>query len=555
MYLSELKIKNFRKIKDLTINFQNGLNVIIGPNNVGKTAVIDAIRALLTWQDESFPRFYPEDINVASGSSEFSFQYTFTDLTVEEEAEFLPALIPQDNDSFNAIFTIKYFLNETGEYLKVKRWCGKFEESSITSEMLENLHAVYLQPLRDVIQSLKPSRMSKQARLLSHIASEDDKSDLNSLLGTQDEQLRGNTTIQRIQEIISAQHVEMLGKELAQELKLGINASDLNKLISRLALSVDDLEIDRNGLGYGNLIYMAVVLSELSKRSETLYKTVLIEEPEAHLHPQLQYVLLTYLKSIKSEKDNINQIFVTSHSSNFVSKASIDSLICMYEHEKEINVKAIREISIDEKKKRKLERYLDVTRSELFFAKKILFVEGVAEQLLIKLLAQKIKVDLDKLGITVINVEGINFDAFLPLYGENALKIHVAVLTDSDPGAGVYPRKDAKVVPKNISYFEKLSNGYVKFAFSKKTFEYDLALEKENIPALLAAFKTIHSTLASNLQKDRTEITAEDFFKSVFEERKTKKGEYAQALAEVISDNEFVIPQYIKEAITYLSKD
>ena len=66
MYLSKLTIKNFRKIKELTINFQSGLNVIVGPNNIGKTAVIDALRALLCKQDDNFPRFTPDDIRVGS---------------------------------------------------------------------------------------------------------------------------------------------------------------------------------------------------------------------------------------------------------------------------------------------------------------------------------------------------------------------------------------------------------------------------------------------------------------------------------------------------------
>ena len=556
MFLAELKIKNFRKIENLTIKFKKGLNIIIGPNNIGKTAVVDALRALLTWQEETFPRFNPDDIHAGSHTTEFSFQYLFTDLSPEEEAEFLPALVPQMNGSFDAVFTIRYYLNDTGEYLKAKRWCGKFEDNAISVEMFENLYAIYLQPLRDVIQGLKPNRLSKQARLLNHITSDKDKEALNELLKIQDNTLQENETIKRVQGLICTQHMKMLGNELSQDLKLGINGSDLNKLVSRLALAVDDLDIDRNGLGYGNLIFMAIVLSELSERSDTLYKTVLIEEPEAHLHPQLQYVLLEYLKSIDYKNDEINQIFVTSHSSNFVCKADVDSLICMYENDKKIHSKAVREISIDSRQKRKLERYLDVTRSELFFAKKILFVEGIAEQILLKALAKKLNYDLDKLGITVVNVEGINFGAFLPLFGENALRVPVAVLTDSDPGTCIYPTKEEVVYPKNKSSLEKLENFYVKVYFARKTFEYDLALEEQNIRVLLSALELIHPGIASKLQ-EKIDNTGDlnipmEFFKCVFQDHDTRKGEYAQALAEVIGDSDFVIPEYIQKALAYL---
>lgn len=555
MYLSKLTIKNFRKIKELTINFQSGLNVIVGPNNIGKTAVIDALRALLCKQDDNFPRFSPDDIRVGSDESEFSFHYLFTDLTEADEADFFQALVPNEAEKFDASFTINYHLSDNGEYLRTKKWCGQFEENPITSEMFDNLYAVYLEPLRDVIQSLKPGRLSKQARLLRHIATDKDKENLNNLLKEQDKALQSNSAILTIQDIVYKQHIEMLGTTLSQVLALGINSNDFNKLLSRLALTAETFDIDRNGLGYGNLVYMAVVLSELSGRRDTLYQSMLIEEPEAHLHPQLQYVLLQYLKSFNSNEDHINQIFLSSHSPNLVSKADLDSLICMFESNGEIHAKALREVSIAKKEKQKLERYLDVTRSELFFAKKILFVEGIAEQLLIKEFARKLGHSIDKENITVVNVEGLNFDAFLPLFNDDALTIRVAVLTDSDPGKDEFPQIDDPINDQKLKKFTD-GNDWIKGFFSKKTFEYDLALEEKNLPVLLKACEEIHPKIAEELNNElhnsSPERKPEIFFKALFQERETRKGVFAQVLAGLIPNNDVAVPNYIEDAIKYL---
>lgn len=187
---------------------------------------------------------------------------------------------------------------------------------------------------------------------------------------------------------------------LAQVLALGISGTDFKGLSARLSLQADAFDIEQNGLGFNNLIYMAVVLSEMAKDPTAAYRGLIVEEPEAHLHPQLQTVLLDYLQSIQADAGEGDvQVFVTSHSPNFASIASLDSTVCLVDSAKGIKAFFPRDILFDKKpkehikKRQKLECYLDVTRAELFFARRVIFVEGAAELMLISVLAKKVGVE------------------------------------------------------------------------------------------------------------------------------------------------------------------
>ena len=577
MYLKALHIQGFRRFKDLTLDFKEGLNVIVGPNNAGKTAVVDALRVLLAASDEGNLRLTELDLHEGAGgppSQTATFTFLFSGLSEQNEADFMTALVPvQDGEgkisSYNARVSVQYTQAEPGGRLRLRRWVGLHEENAMTTEMLEELRAIYLQPLRDPEQGLKPGRMSQLSKLIQNMMPDKvARQELVQKLVEIDTELAKNNPISSTNTAIATKHEAMLGEVLAQTLKLGLTSGDFNRFAARVDMVVGGRDVEQNGLGFNNLIYMAVVLSELAFNKTASYCALLVEEPEAHLHPQLQAVLLDYLKTV--EKPAVGerpvQVFVTSHSPNFAALADIDSICCVYDSATGPTAFSPRHVAFEKGKKEKLQQYLNVTRAEVFFARRIVFVEGAAELFLVEALARNANYDLRKHSISVISTDGLNFDAFLPLFGKSAIQIPIAVITDADPPEPYkYPAaNDALALSAAANAIAEAQDDYVKCFFAKKTLEYDLALDGARRDLMIAALVEIHPEIGADLKVEVDAVAADQekakvLFAGMFErpagKTKVKKGRFAQVLAHEISlsKDEVGLPAYLKAALDFVT--
>ncbi|UUZ77795.1 hypothetical protein LP414_12630 [Polaromonas sp. P1(28)-13] len=200
----------------------------------------------------------------------------------------------------------------------------------------------------------------------------------------------------------------------------------------------------------------------------------------------------------------------------------------------------------------------------------MIFVEGAAELMLVSMLAEKAGFKLREHAVSLINVEGLNFDSFLPLFGKSALKIPVAAITDADPvdepadgsePQALYPTPgDAIKVSDNTAKMKGSEDAFVKVFHGLKTFEYDLALHADNRTAMLQALKELHPKIAVTVQAEVDAAVgdaakARALFTGMFERKQNnvQKGRFGQALAQAFAEpgTACVVPEYIRAAIVH----
>jgi putative ATP-dependent endonuclease of OLD family len=178
---------------------------------------------------------------------------------------------------------------------------------------------------------------------------------------------------------------------------------------------------------------MACELLLLSQEDEGT-KLLLIEEPEAHLHAQRQ---LRVMKSLQEQaKEQGIQVIVTTHSPNLASAIALDNIVMVRDKRGFSLAHGLTELTFSDY--RFLERFLDVTKANLFFASGVIIVEGDAENILVPAIASLIGRDFTKHGVSTVNVGGVGLRRYAKIFQrkdvkkDGMLNIPVACLADMD---------------------------------------------------------------------------------------------------------------------------
>lgn len=523
MYLSELKLWNFRKFgsgsfdrtkPDLVVPFQKGLNLLVGENDSGKTAIIDAIKYVLLTNSREYIRLEIDDF------------YNYHTIPKNEKQplriECYFKFNPNDKDSKAKNFLDWGHFNDSNEYelrvfLEVEQTNGKVESYDIRggidnegivldARARELLRVTYLKPLRDAKEELKPKKGSRLSQVLdSHstfaekenhflsrtvdfankeIASffKGDNPHHQNLLD-EIKQILGSDSplIPQIEEKFNPHlhNSSEKGDELAKQINayltnfFGTNTSsqfkisetNLKGILERLSLHLNNTNA---GLGSHNLLFIAVELLLLEKEEDfTGLRLALIEEIEAHLHPQAQMRLVEYLQK-ECESKNI-QMLLTTHSPNLASKVKLENLIICQDN---YAFPMGSDYTMLEKGDYAfLERFLDVTKANLFFAKGVILVEGDAENLLLPTIAKIIDCDLTQNGVSIVNLGGLTFKYYERIFIQKdktqtkQIKVPVAVVTDNDTNVWqYYDENETKDKPKflklNASVISEINTNF-----------------------------------------------------------------------------------------------
>jgi len=484
MYLEKFTIKNFRSIQHLAITFNKGINIIVGENNAGKSAVIDALRICLSqgkqWRDIGIRN--EEDFHIAGSEIsdilapiEFGLQFKIEN---DEDRHFFNSMVwqnPADVNDQNIQLHFRYYLvtNPKGlKNLKWKIWGGNLEGNVPDANELQLIFYTYLAPLRNAEMELKPyARENKVTSLFRELTKYQitvDGQKVDKELSKAEKDLLAG----KLQAVVDAEGWADLIRTGENFLNEHLGLADIRNKSSRVHLKLIEYQYDniikgmlthkpvygqellvgenatkqrffdvsQNGLGENNLIYASAVLGDLKNRRDEKkehYYALLIEEPEAHLHPQRQNTFFNYLNNLQ---DLGIQLFITSHSPTITAKSNLNHLIVLQKQPKVTTTFTIRQSALSDKNKTFLRKFLDVTKSQLFFSNGTVLVEGISEALLLPVFAKMVReeFDLDRNGIEVINISGVAFEPFAKLYNapnvEDRLPSKCVLLTDNDQG-------------------------------------------------------------------------------------------------------------------------
>ncbi|MBN8641536.1 MAG: AAA family ATPase [Flavobacteriales bacterium] len=204
-----------------------------------------------------------------------------------------------------------------------------------------------------------------------------------------------------------------------------------------------------NGLGYSNLIFMVLELTSFIERfknsaeeKKSEFLTILIEEPEAHMHPQMQQIFIKQISKkinlARAEGINI-QLIITTHSSHIIAEAGVDlnrgfdriRYFNKVDGKLEINdFNNFRHKESDKETFRFLKQYLNLHKCDIFFADKVIIVEGITEKMILPLMINKVAQSLNNEYISVLEVGGNYTHKFKELL--KFIKVKTLIITDID---------------------------------------------------------------------------------------------------------------------------
>ena len=581
MYISHITVKGFRNFKYSEIEFNDGINVLIGHNNAGKTNLLKALQLVIE-PHYRYRRLNVNDFNrdisledLKSQSPSVTISVTFRNSSIEyneqeEDLRVIANWFTGMENGYTAMLTYRFYLpaekeddyktamadvedikngwsileNDFLRYYVYKLLAGSLD-APIQPEMdkLERFDFQFLGALRNVEDDMFYGRSSMLKDVLNFFidygvktkggrTEEEKESELKEVRKSFGNEATALMTslLERLSEgkDVMLDYAHETGASFNNALpdfKSTLTEQDLFSALKLIIKYGEDIEISatHNGLGYNNLIYMSLLLAKMQADADgsymgdnaKVYPILAIEEPEAHLHPAMQYKFLKFLDKNLKVDHKVRQIFITTHSSQITAAVKLDDIICLHKGEDgATNVcypgKVFTDSDEDKKSKNYVQRFLDATKSDMLFARKIILVEGIAEDLLMSTLARYDGKSLEDQHVAVVNINGRYFNHFVKLFNTeaspNAIPKKLACVTDRDP---VKKKKEPKCkftacypfdMHKDDEHYEYAVNAaeeevafrehsYIRF-FSQdvnkgKTFEYELALCNPDLELLI----------------------------------------------------------------------
>jgi predicted ATP-dependent endonuclease of OLD family len=354
-----------------------------------------------------------------------------------------------------------------------------------------------------------------------------------------------------------------------------------------------------NGLGTRNLIYMLLQLESFhkayrAKATRPGVHLVFIEEPEAHLHPQMQEVFINQLSAAVAKLSTKYpnepawkvQFVVSTHSPHIANAASFEAVryfLCKPPADNRVRRTEVKDFkkgmsAIPPEDRKFLHQYMTLTKCDLYFADKAILVEGTTERILMPRICQIVdegvapELRLARQYLTTVEVGGAYAHIFYPLL--DFLELKTLIITDIDSVKLVETEKKKKRRVKcPLAEGTWTSNAAIKAWFKEDEEKEPVSLEE--LKAKIEADKQRgYRRIAYQVPEDGSDACARSYEDALIlanpnkfnldgdSDPATEAWEIAQELSKAetalrfaIEEEDWVVPRYIREGLTWLSKD